>query len=99
MTLPPQITSDHKVVKEPGPSVTLVGSSNYTKRSYSLDLEIGAMVVTGDENLKKKLKAETEWLQEDAQVTTQDDLMKVDRRVGFKVRAAMWLVEKLGGAL
>ena len=99
ITLWPQERLDGKVVEEPGPSMTLVGSSNYTKRSYSLDLEIGAMVVTGDEDLKKRLKAETEWLQKDAQVTTQDDLMKIDRRVGFKVRAAMWLVERLGGAL
>jgi CDP-diacylglycerol--glycerol-3-phosphate 3-phosphatidyltransferase len=86
-------------IEEAGPSVTLVGSSNYTKRSYSLDLEIGAMIVTADPTLQKKLKAETEWLQKDAMVTTMNDLRKVDRRVGFKVRAAMWLVEKLGGAL
>ena len=99
VTLPTQVGLENNIVSESGPSVTLVGSSNYTKRSYSLDLEIGAMVVTGDEDLKKKLKAETEWLQEDAKIATQDDLMKIDRRVGFKVRAAMWLVEKLGGAL
>jgi CDP-diacylglycerol---glycerol-3-phosphate 3-phosphatidyltransferase len=99
VTLPQQRDAASELVEEPGPSVSLVGSSNYTKRSYSLDLEIGAMIVTDDEGLKKKLKEETEWLQRDAQVTTQDDLMKVDRRVGFKVRAAMWLVEKLGGAL
>jgi CDP-diacylglycerol---glycerol-3-phosphate 3-phosphatidyltransferase len=82
-----------------GPSITLIGSSNYTKRSYSLDLEIGALVITGDKELQRKYKEETEWLQRDAVVTTQDDLMKVDRRVGLKVRLAMWLVEKLGGAL
>ena len=82
-----------------GPSITLIGSSNYTKRSYSLDLEIGALVVTGDKELQRKYKDETEWLQRDAVVVTQDDLMKVDRRVGLKVRIAMWLVEKLGGAL
>ena len=99
VTLPPQLDVANDITDEPGPSVTLVGSSNYTKRSYSLDLEIGAMIVTGDEGLKKKLKEETEWLQRDAQVTTQDDLMKVERRVGFKVRMAMWMVEKLGGAL
>jgi len=86
-------------IEEEGPSVTMVGSSNYTKRSYSLDLEVGAMIVTADPDLKRKLKAETEWLQKDATVTTIDDLRKVDRRVGFKVRAAMWIVEKLGGAL
>ena len=99
VTLPQQRGLANELTEEPGPSVTLVGSSNYTKRSYSLDLEIGAMIVTGDVGLKKRLKEEMEWLQKDAQITTQDDLMKVDRRVGFKVRAAMWLVEKLGGAL
>ena len=82
-----------------GPSITLIGSSNYTKRSYSLDLEIGALVVTGDRELQRKLRDETEWLQRDTVVVTKDDLMKVERRVGLKVRIAMWLVEKLGGAL
>lgn len=98
-TLGPQALPSGELVEEVGPSVTLVGSSNYTKRSYSLDLEIGAMILTADPELKRKLRAETEWLQKDATVTTVDDLRKVDRRVGFRVRAAMWLVEKLGGAL
>lgn len=98
-TLPPQVDDRGQSVEEGGPSITLVGSSNYTKRSYSLDLEVGALIMTGDEELKRKLRAETEWLQKDASVTTQDDLMKIDRRVGFRVRAALWLVERLGGAL
>lgn len=99
LTLPPQIGSAGDHVEEPGPSVAVVGSSNYTKRSYSLDLEVGALILTGDETLKKKLKAETEWLQKDATVATQDDLAKIDRRVGLRVRLALWLVEALGGAL
>lgn len=98
-TLPPQMDDGGKFVEEVGPSITLVGSSNYTKRSYSLDLEVGALIMTGDEELKRKLRAETEWLENDATVTTQDDLMKVDRRVGARVRASLWLVERLGGAL
>lgn len=100
-TLPPQpsLLDSAKPVEEIGPSITLVGSSNYTKRSYSLDLEVGAVVVTGNEDLKRRLKEETDWLQKDAAVATPEDLMKIDRRVGIKVRVAMWLVEKLGGAL
>lgn len=82
-----------------GPSLTLIGSSNYTKRSYSLDLEVGALVVTNDETLQRRMMEETEKLQEDALVTSSDDLRKAERRVGLKVRMAMWLVEKLGGAL
>ena len=85
--------------EEKEPCITLVGSSNYTKRSYSLDLEIGALVVTEDSHLKKRLRAETEWLQKDAVNTTMDDLQKVERRVGWRVRVAMWIVEKVGGAL
>ena len=96
---PPKQTDPETPKDEVGPSITLVGSSNYTKRSYSLDLEIGALIVTDDESLKKRLKQETEWLEKDATITTQDDLSKIDRRVGFKVRVAMWLVERLGGAL
>ncbi|KAI1622906.1 phosphatidylserine synthase [Exophiala viscosa] len=100
VTLPPQLDSEpEKTVDEAGPSITVVGSSNYTKRSYSLDLEIGAMVVTGDDRLKARLKKETENLEADATITTQDDLAKVDRRVGLRVRLALWLVEALGGAL
>ncbi|KIX96877.1 uncharacterized protein Z520_07597 [Fonsecaea multimorphosa CBS 102226] len=99
VTLPPQLDADGQAVDEPGPSITVVGSSNYTKRSYSLDLEIGAMILTGDEGLKQRLKEETENLQKDATVATQDDLARIDRRVGLKVRLALWLVEALGGAL
>ncbi|KAI9374918.1 CDP-diacylglycerol-glycerol-3-phosphate 3-phosphatidyltransferase [Aspergillus egyptiacus] len=84
---------------EEHPSLTFVGSSNYTKRSYGLDLEVGALVVTGDEELKKRLGAETEWLQTDAKAISRDDLRKTERRVGWNVRLAMWIVEKVGGAL
>ncbi|KAK7894287.1 CDP-diacylglycerol--glycerol-3-phosphate 3-phosphatidyltransferase [Exophiala xenobiotica] len=99
VTLPPQPGPASTFVDEAGPSVTVVGSSNYTKRSYSLDLEIGAMVVTGDDGLKARLRKETENLEADATVATQDTLARIDRRVGLKVRLALWLVEALGGAL
>lgn len=99
ITLPPRNGPGGQLTPEAGPSVAVIGSSNYTKRSYSLDLEIGALLLTGDEALKRKLHAETKWLQEDATVTTQDDLAKVERRVGLKVRLSLWLVEALGGAL
>ncbi|KAL3474507.1 CDP-diacylglycerol-glycerol-3-phosphate 3-phosphatidyltransferase [Aspergillus californicus] len=85
--------------KEEYPSLTFLGSSNYTKRSYGLDLEVGALVVTGDEELKRRLGAETEWLQTDAKAISRDDLRRTERRVGWDVRLAMWIVEKVGGAL
>ena len=82
-----------------GPSITVVGSSNYTKRSYSLDLEVGALLWTDDDRLRRKLKEEMDWLQRDTKVVEREDLMKVERRVSWKVRLAMWIVEKVGGAL
>ncbi|PWY70245.1 CDP-diacylglycerol--glycerol-3-phosphate 3-phosphatidyltransferase [Aspergillus heteromorphus CBS 117.55] len=85
--------------KEEHPSLTFVGSSNYTKRSYSLDLEVGALVVTGDPELKRKLGAETEWLQKHSKAIEREDLRRTERRVGWNVRLAMWIVEKVGGAL
>ena len=84
---------------EQHPSITFVGSSNYTKRSYSLDLEAGAVLVTSDEALKQRLWEETEWLQKDAEVVSREDLRKAERRVRWHVRLAMWIVEMTGGVL
>lgn len=84
--------------REEHPSVTFIGSSNYTKRSYSLDLEAGAVVVTNDQDLKRKLGEETERLQENASPVSRDDLRRTERRVGWNVRLSMWIVEKVGGA-
>lgn len=83
---------------ETNPTLTFIGSSNYTKRSYSLDLEVGALVVTADEDLKRRLGEETAWLQKDSKPITREDLRKVERRVGWNVRLSMWLVKVLGGA-
>lgn len=81
---------------EEGPSITVVGSSNYTKRSYSLDLEVGALVVTEDQGLKAKLKKEVEGLERDARaVKSREEL----GRVPWSVRVAMWVVGVVGGAL
>jgi CDP-diacylglycerol--glycerol-3-phosphate 3-phosphatidyltransferase len=81
------------------PALSIIGSSNYTKRSYSLDLEVGALILTKDEALKKRLGEEQRWLQEYAKPVTQDDFSRNDRRVGLTVRVAMWIVKMVGGAL
>ncbi|KAF2858149.1 phospholipase D/nuclease [Piedraia hortae CBS 480.64] len=81
------------------PSISLVGSSNYTKRSYSLDLEANTLIVTSNENLRRKLGQEVQWLQKYATPMASDDYAKTERRVGLHVRVAMWLVSLLGGAL
>jgi len=84
---------------EDRPSITLVGSSNYTKRSYSLDLEMNALVVTKDKKLMERLGAEADWLQENTQKVTIEDFQRTERRVSLKVRLALWLVGVLGGQL
>ncbi|KAI0157912.1 hypothetical protein GGR52DRAFT_180597 [Hypoxylon sp. FL1284] len=84
---------------EQDPSISIIGSSNYTKRSYSHDLEAGALIVTQDSELKKRLGDEQKWLQEYASPVTLDDFAKTERRVGLKVRIAMWIVSLVGGAL
>lgn len=85
--------------REEYPSLTFVGSSNYTKRSYSLDIEVGALVLTSDQELKRKFGEETEWLQKYSRAVSRDDLRRTERRVGWNVRLAMWIVDKVGGAL
>lgn len=77
----------------------MVGSSNYTKRSYGLDLEVGSVIVTSDEGLKARLAEERDGLGEYAKGVGMDDFIKVERRVGVRVRVAMWIVWVLGGEL
>jgi len=84
---------------EKDPSMTIVGSSNYTKRSYSHDLEAGALIVTKDEDLKRRLGDEQKWLQDYAAPVTRDDFATNERRVSIKVRLAMFIVSLVGGAL
>lgn len=84
---------------ESDPSVSLIGSSNYTKRSYSLDLEANTMIVTRNSGLQKRLGEEESWLQEYATPMSRDDYAKTERRVGLHVRLAMWIVTLVGGAL
>ena len=82
-----------------GPSVTVIGSSNYTVRSYSLDTEAGAVIVTTDRNLKAQLKAEANNLLRYSKAVTEKDLEGGERRVGLHVRIAMWIVTAVGGSL
>lgn len=82
-----------------GPSVTLIGSSNYTTRSYTLDLEVGAMVVTSDEALQRKWRREIEVLEKYTKPVTERELATEERRASWKVRIAMWIVKVVGGAL
>lgn len=81
------------------PSITVIGSSNYTTRSYTLDLEVSALIITQDERLKQQWKREEEALLARSTEVREEDLVKKERRAGWRVRLAMWIVSAVGGAL
>ena len=81
------------------PSLTVLGSSNYTKRAYELDLEANVVIATTDPGLRKRLGEEVKWLGEYAKEVDEKEFEKEERRVGLRTRVSMWLVRVLGGAL
>jgi CDP-diacylglycerol--glycerol-3-phosphate 3-phosphatidyltransferase len=85
--------------KDEDPSLTVVGSSNYTKRSYELDLEANVIIATSDPGLRKRLGEEVKWLGEYAKKVDESEFEKPDRKVSIGVKLSMWLVRVLGGAL
>jgi CDP-diacylglycerol--glycerol-3-phosphate 3-phosphatidyltransferase len=85
--------------EEEDPSLTVIGSSNYTKRSYELDLEANVIIATSDPGLRRRLGEEVKWLGEHALAVDEAEFEKPERRVGVNVRLAMWAVRVLGGAL
>lgn len=84
---------------ERGASISVIGSSNYTARSYELDLEAGAVIVTSNEVLRQKLGEERDGLGVYARDVGLDEFERTDRRVTWKVRLAMWIVKAVGGSL
>ncbi|CAI5760380.1 unnamed protein product [Candida verbasci] len=61
------------IPNESVPSLTIIGSSNYTKRAYNYDLESNAIVITKNEELKQKMKFEIDNLMKYANELTLDD--------------------------
>lgn len=81
------------------PSLTVLGSSNYTKRSYSLDLEANVVITTSDPGLRRRLGEEVKWLSEYAAKVDEKEFERPERKVSVGVRLSMWIVRVLGGAL
>lgn len=80
--------------------ITLIGSSNFTRRSEQLDLESTCVIITKDPELQTSLSAEVENLRK---LTSETDIEKLDGMVreggwrrGVAVRA--W-VAMVGGML
>lgn len=76
---------------EEEPSLTLVGSSNYTRRSYSFDLEMNALIITKSEKLKQEFLQEVQNLEA---FTTPKRLEHFTENFGWRVRFLVWLLEK-----
>ncbi|ANZ74227.1 BA75_01613T0 [Komagataella pastoris] len=60
------------------PNITVVGSTNYTKRSYSLDLENNLVLVTNNLGLQKRLQGEVDNLL--SHTTRFDSLKQFDEK-------------------
>ncbi|CCK71907.1 CDP-diacylglycerol--glycerol-3-phosphate 3-phosphatidyltransferase KNAG_0I01160 [Huiozyma naganishii CBS 8797] len=77
------------------PFATIIGSSNYTKRAYSLDLESDAIVVTTDPELRREMQGEVQHLLEDTKRVTLDDFNRdSDRYVSAGVKLATSILGK-----
>lgn len=70
------------VPDDPKPSITIIGSSNYTKRAYLLDLESNAVIITKDEGLKQQMSDELKNLMEFAQPLELDDFKPRPKAAG-----------------
>lgn len=100
VTFPPVGNAVKSAVAEPeDPSLTVIGSSNYTKRSYELDLEANVIIATSDTGLRRRLGEEVAWLNEHAKPVSEEEFEKPERKVSLNVRLSMWAVRVLGGAL
>jgi CDP-diacylglycerol---glycerol-3-phosphate 3-phosphatidyltransferase len=74
------------------PSLTVIGSSNYTRRSHKLDLEMNAVVITEDKELQKELAGEIEHLKTYAKPLELEDFEKEERKVPWETKVLLWLV-------
>ena len=100
VTLPGESSEGEKSEHESGPAITLIGSSNYTKRSHTLDLEANALILTTDKDLQRRLKGEEQHLMQYAGPKIEpEEFAKPERRVGLHVKIALWITNAIGGAL
>lgn len=77
------------------PFLTTIGSSNYTKRAYSLDLESNVIILTKDEELQKNIGLEVKNLLTNChEVQIQDFNNNEDKQVGVGIKIATSLLSK-----
>lgn len=77
------------------PVGTIIGSSNYTRRAYSLDLESNAIIVTKDEQLRENMQHELDnILKYTKPVNLEDFNNEAHRQVNTKVKVATAMLGK-----
>lgn len=77
------------------PIATVIGSSNYTRRAYSLDLESNAIIVTKDKDLQQKMQHEIDnILQYTKEVKLEDFKNDAHRQVDTRVKLAAAVLGK-----
>lgn len=81
---------------EEKPCITVIGSSNYTRRAYSLDLETNAIIITKDEELKTKMMEEVNNLKNfTKQLTLKDFETDEERKINIGVKFAAHLLRDM----
>lgn len=77
------------------PLLTCIGSSNYTRRAYSLDLESNALILTQDDHLRNEMQQELDNLLKDTKkVTLADFKNDSQRKVSSGVKLATFFLGK-----
>ncbi|KAM3160037.1 CDP-diacylglycerol--glycerol-3-phosphate 3-phosphatidyltransferase [Lachancea thermotolerans] len=81
--------------KDQRPAITIVGSSNYTRRAYSVDLESNVVLVTEDSDLKDEMQAEIDRLMFHTEpVTIENFKNEPQRHVSLGIQAATRIIGK-----
>ncbi|KAK9462067.1 uncharacterized protein V1516DRAFT_636444 [Lipomyces oligophaga] len=75
--------------KQTLPCITVIGSSNFTRRSHTMDLESNGLIVTTDKTLQQKLADEVDNLLQHTREMRLEDFNAENRRVSFGVKAAL----------
>lgn len=78
-----------------GPAITIVGSSNYTRRAYKHDLESNALIITKDPALRGQLQNEIDSLLEYTGLGKPQPMQKKDyeeRKPSPLLKALTWLL-------
>ncbi|QSL65168.1 hypothetical protein MERGE_002473 [Pneumocystis wakefieldiae] len=77
------------------PYITFIGSSNFSRRSHSLDLEATALIITFDTELKKSLRDEIENFRNYSKKVDLSDFSSPDRKTGWFVKLCVWILGKM----